>query len=371
MGKGKGKGGFKYHRRDAEDYQKRASQRGYDKDPYISDDVPEFRPKEGTNAVRIIPPTWDDPKHYGIDLWLHYGIGSGNDIYLCPIKMEHGDECAICAEREKALKDDDEEYAKQLEAKKRVLAYVIDRDKEKEGIQVWAMPWTVDREINTLAYDKRSGEVYDVDDPEEGYDIEFKREGMRRNTKYEAIKIARRSSELDNDEALEFAEENPLPDMLIFYDNDHLEKALAGTKRRDEEEDDDDKKDRRRKRDKDDDDDDRKSKRRRDKDEDDEDDRKSSKRRSKDDDDDDDDDRRSKKKKLKKWEDLEEMDLEELLEYAEEADLDIDLDIDDEDKLRRVIAREAGIERPDREKKRDRDDDDDDDRARRMRRDRK
>jgi len=136
--------------------------------------------------------------------------------------------CPICEERHKleAEGKGDEDYAKDLRTSKRVLVYVVDRDDEDE-VKAWAMSWTMDRDFCNLSTDKRTGEVYEIDNPEEGYDVEFTREGKGIQTKYNGVAVARRSSELDNEEALEFAIENPLPDITIIYEYDHIAKAFG------------------------------------------------------------------------------------------------------------------------------------------------
>jgi hypothetical protein len=222
-----GRRGFEYKARDASSARKRADQGGKDFDSYFSDEVDTFKVSDGDNIIRILPPTWDDPEHYGLDIYVHYEIGADKNTYLCLNKMKN-QPCPICEERARAQKDGDEEYAKKLEPKKRVLMYLIDRNNEKEGLKVWAAPWTVDRDVVKVSVDKRSGEVLPVDSPDEGYDIEFERHGKGNRTEYTGIAVSRRSSPLDNDKALDFAVENPLPSILKFYSYEHIETAFGG-----------------------------------------------------------------------------------------------------------------------------------------------
>jgi len=111
---------------------------------------------------------------------------------------------------------------------------VLDRENEEDGPIVWGMPQTVDKEIARRATGKGTNEVLPIDDPEDGYDVDFAREGTGFKTKYVGIEIARRSSPLHDDpevvEAwLDYVVENPLPDLLVVHDYDYINKVFAGS----------------------------------------------------------------------------------------------------------------------------------------------
>lgn len=218
---------FAYAPRSREQIDKRASMRGKEFDRLIKDSVKNWKPADGMNSIRILPATWKNPEHYGYDLYVHYGVGPDRGSYLDLHKMTDKPD-PISEEHAQALRDGDDKYAKDIEAKRRCGVYLIDRDNEKEGVQFWAMPWTIDADLNKLAVDKRTGETLNIDDPEEGYDVEFEKTGKDRNTKYEAVKIARRSSPLGSRKWIDWAVENPLPDQLVYFDYDHIAKAFGG-----------------------------------------------------------------------------------------------------------------------------------------------
>ena len=232
------KGKFSYKSRDAGAAKDRAEGGGGDFDSILISDIQTYTAPEGDNLIRFMPPTWDDPEHYGYDVFVHYSVGPDRSAYLCRKKMLN-EACPICEERARAVKDGDDEYAKELEPKQRVLVYLIDRDEEDKGVMAWASPWGFDRDVCKISVDKRSGEVLELDHPEEGYDVEFERNGKGIKTKYEGVKIARRESELDNDDALEFVTEHPLPDILNFFDYDHIADVFGGGDGSSEKEDDD------------------------------------------------------------------------------------------------------------------------------------
>ena len=226
-GSSRGGRGFEYRSRSADDTKRRASQGANDFDKILKDHIKMWKPNDGDNCIRILPPTWDGAKHFGHDIFVHYGVGPDRGSYLCLQKMK-GEPDPIAEERDVARREEDEKYAKELDAKKRVLVYLIDRDHEKEGVQAWAMPWTVDRDIVKVSVDRQSGEVLPIDHPEEGFDIEFEKKGAQARTEYLGMAIARRSTPLGKSEWLDYAIDNPLPDQLQFFDYDHIAKAFNG-----------------------------------------------------------------------------------------------------------------------------------------------
>lgn len=225
--RGRGSDRREYHARSPEQWKKR-EERGGDFDRMFEDGIKSFKVKDGDNSIRIIEPTWDDPEHFGYDIYVHYGIGPEKQTYLCPSKMKN-EPCPICEERAKAVRSGDEEYAKELEPRKRVLVYLIDRNNEKEGVLVWAMPKSFDTDLISISQDKRTGEILQIDDPFEGYDVDFEKQGAKDRTRYTGISIARRSSELGKDDWRDFAFDHPLPSILNFYSYDHLAAAFGGS----------------------------------------------------------------------------------------------------------------------------------------------
>ena len=130
---------YSYEGRSGEQARKRSEQGGNDFDKILNDKIKMW--KVGTNnTIRFLPPTWKKPEHFGYDIYVHYQVGPDRGTYLCLHKMK-GEPCPICEERVEAQRHGDEKYAKELEAKKRVLVYLVDRDHEKDGVQAWASPW--------------------------------------------------------------------------------------------------------------------------------------------------------------------------------------------------------------------------------------
>ena len=220
---------YTYQPRGREQVEKRQSMGANEFDKIFKPHIKMFGARDGLNRLRILPPTWTKPEHFGYDLFVHYGVGPDRDSYLDLQKMK-GEPDPISEEQAELRRSGtaSEQEVKDLDSKRRVAVYVVDRDNEAEGVQAWAMPWTIDRDINGVSVDHGTGEVLQIDDPEHGYDIEFTKTGKGIGTKYGAIAIARRESRLGKGEWLDFAIDNPLPDQLQFFSYDEIAKTFGG-----------------------------------------------------------------------------------------------------------------------------------------------
>ena len=223
---------FTYKGRSAEQVQKMAKGGG-DFDTYIRDDVPLYKVTEGEHCIRILPATWENPEDFAVAIWVHYNVGPEENSYLCLRKM-HDEHCPVCDEQERAKREGDEELAYNLLPTKRFCIWLIDRDKESEGPILWAAPQTMINNINKICFNKRTGEVIQVDNPEEGYDIIFERNGSGLKSKYEGIRVDTRPSPIhDNvdqeDKWLDYIMDNPIPEVLVFKEADYLAKLFVSS----------------------------------------------------------------------------------------------------------------------------------------------
>lgn len=238
--------GFSYKPRSEKNVKDRAEQTGGKFDSIFLPGFDSFRPKVGDNAIRILPPTWEgDHEHYGMDIWVHGFVGPENGSYLCLSKMKNKP-CPICDAARETKDAGEAEEAKKLEAKRRVLVWILDRDGEDPDKPIlYSMGWTTDRDIAALCHNKKTGKVLLIDHPDEGYDIQFKRKGTKAtNTEYYGWQVDRDSSPIcdkskTQEEVLEFITENPLTDVLKYFDGAYLQKVMDGTtEQRDEDADD-------------------------------------------------------------------------------------------------------------------------------------
>lgn len=231
---------FRYQERDYESAKKRIDNAGSGNyDSFLPDTVKVFKAAAGDNTVRILPPTWEAADHYGLEVWVHYDVGPDRAAYLCLDKMR-GKPCPVCEERKRAAAAGDTEYADTLKPAPRVLYYVLDRNKEREGAQVWSVGKRMDADILKVSVDREAGDVLAVDHPTKGYDLSFTREGEKMKTRYSGFQFARRPTSIDNDDALDHITAAPLPTLLRYYSYDHMESAFKGASERKGKQDDED-----------------------------------------------------------------------------------------------------------------------------------
>jgi hypothetical protein len=249
---------FQYEKRSREDVKARANMRGGGFDSYIKDEFKRYKVRDGKNVVRILPATWEKPKHYGYDIWVNYGIGADNQSYLSLSKMGVEGKDPLADARREAQREGDDETSKALAPRQRVLAWCIDRLDEDEGPQLWDIPFSVDKDFINLCLDEDTKEVIYPDDPDEGHDLRFYKEGSGLNTKYpggrmKLLEGAPLHEDADvQEEWLGYVTENPVPDCLNFYSAEQIQAAFDGRVRT---KDDDDEKSTRKPRTRDDDDD--------------------------------------------------------------------------------------------------------------------
>jgi hypothetical protein len=221
---------YKYERRSQEDWEKRQSS-GFE--GFIKDDFQTYRPKKGDNQIRIYPPTWEKPTHYGLDVWVHYGVGPDRASVLCLQKMRN-EPCPLCEARMRAQRAGEEDDAKALAPRQRVVVWMEDK-KENKGPVIWGMPKSLDTEISKRCKDRETGKIRDIDDPDNGYDVFFDTEGDRDRTKYTAVEITNKPNRL-SDRNLNYAIDHPLPSTLRWRDYEQVLALYEGAapRRRDD-----------------------------------------------------------------------------------------------------------------------------------------
>ncbi len=225
--------GFRYQKRDKDSLKERANMKGGNYDSYIKPKFKQWKPKEGKNIIRILPPTWEDARHYGLDIFVNFNIGPDNQSYLSLSKHDKGPDPLAEARRE-AMADGEKDFAKKLNPSQRILYWIIDRMDEDEGPLLWAAPFTFDKSLSNLCIDEDTKEVIFIDDPAKGRDVRFYREGTGLKTEYDPSKMkVLKEGPIHDDEGIEgewldFITENPLPEVLNFYDYDHIKAQFGG-----------------------------------------------------------------------------------------------------------------------------------------------
>ncbi len=74
---------FQYRKRSADEVEKRANQQGGDFLSLFKSEYKQYKVKKGDNFIRILPPTWEDAEHYGLDVHVHYSVGPQRETVIC------------------------------------------------------------------------------------------------------------------------------------------------------------------------------------------------------------------------------------------------------------------------------------------------
>ncbi len=236
---------FEYKTRSADKVKARAADTGRRYETIFKSGFDTFRPKEGSNYLRILPPTWPDNEHYSYDVWCHKRVGPDSGTYMCPRKMLQKP-CPMCeaadqAEREASklsAKDREEEMKEvyKIRAQHDNVMWILDRDaKERpDHPRLFQISHSQDVTILGMTVNDRTGGVLAIDHPEDGYDLVFKRQGKGMTTKYQGHVIEREPSTILDDpkkqqDVLDYITQNPIPDTLKYFEYDHLRKVITGT----------------------------------------------------------------------------------------------------------------------------------------------
>ena len=233
---------YKYHEQSRESIQEAQRQSDSKYDRYLEVSVPFFKPKAGENCIRLVPWLNDNDKNFKeykerwgdkwyITVTLHWQVGPNNCTYLCLDKMKK-EPCPICEVWRK-------EGIDRIAPVDRALAWMVDRNNERTGLQLWAMPLSVSRDISIVSEKKSKGSagaLLQIADWNKGYDIFFDKEGEGKDrTQYKRVQADGESSYLSDSEEtqnkwLDMAFEKCLPDLLKTYEAEYLEKVLMGQK---------------------------------------------------------------------------------------------------------------------------------------------
>ena len=218
---------FTYVPRTEAQVSKRANQSGSNYASVIQDQFNTFSAKDGENSIRILPPTWENPEHYGYDIWVHFNVGPEGGTVLCPSRMKH-QPCPICEFQSKAETAGREDAA-DFKPKRRVAVWLVDlkAEKQEDNPAIWTMPWTVDRDISKVCKDRESGELYMIDHPTAGYNVYFDKTGKDISTKYMGYSISKKYTSVDQ-KYIDFVAANPLPSCLLWRDAKEIQDLFEG-----------------------------------------------------------------------------------------------------------------------------------------------
>lgn len=153
-----------------------------------------WKPKVGTNVIRILP-SWKGRQFEFFKLaYVHWNVGENQNKVTCPTTEGKDNFCPICAYVEELYNsglDEDVIEAKKIVRKERYACNILDRSGQTEGVAVYEMGPKLFRDILFLFTD---GDYGEVDDPKVGRDIKIVREGTGLlDTKYSPYPAAKES----------------------------------------------------------------------------------------------------------------------------------------------------------------------------------
>ncbi len=209
-----------------------ADRKGGRYDTPFKDEFDVYRPRDGDNMLRILPPTWDGHKYFGYQVWMHSWVGMNTSNYICPLKMK-SKKCPICVAAQESHEAGEVEEAKRMQAAEKYVFWVLDRLEKQQLPQLWVISWTLNRDLANVVRDKKSGKLLIIDNPDVGYDISFTRTGAGLNTRYGGLAVDREPSPVAGSEKearriSEFVNANPVPTTLKFQTTEHLRQMMSG-----------------------------------------------------------------------------------------------------------------------------------------------
>ena len=238
---------FKYPKPSVESVKRRATQSGGRFDSIFKSGFDIYKPQQGENRIRFLPPTWDDPEDFSYPVWVHRRIGPDNSSYLCSNERDDKGriikgQCPICEAAAESKRAGEEDEAKELRAVQQFVAWIIDRKGDEDTPSLYSISWTIDKDLSSLRLGE-SGGVLHIAHEEVGFDVSFVRTGQGVNTRYSAWRISRDESPISDNPKVQqkieqFIWDNPIPDVLNYYNDEYLERVIKGTSTEKDEDDD-------------------------------------------------------------------------------------------------------------------------------------
>lgn len=182
-----------------------------------------FKPKEGKNTIRILPP-WSDSGLWYKEAALHYGMTdeTGKErAYPC-LKM-FGEDCPVCNKRDEFMEGDgeDKKIADKIRARVKFYANVLDR--ATGSVKIWGFSQKTLGVLLSYCSDPDYG---DITNPDEGFDVVIERTGTGKlDTRY-AIRVKPKPSAVDVDGWEDFLQN--LDTVVVDHmDEDALEEIVV------------------------------------------------------------------------------------------------------------------------------------------------
>jgi len=167
--------------------------------PFIESELPQFRPRDGDNYIRIVPPLEDDELAgaWGVDVITHYIEGHG--WLLSPKSIDSTDHDPV-DDLIRELRKIDPELEDMVKTSRKTVMHILDFNAdERDGVlKLWGAPPTLVDDFVKAAKDKRSGRTHSLEDPDNGLPLSFDKTGTGLQTRYSAVQLERDPFPLDD-----------------------------------------------------------------------------------------------------------------------------------------------------------------------------
>ena len=181
-----------------------------------------FKPKNGENMIRVLPPQEGEEflKTTGYEVRKYY---VANKTWVSPKTFGKSTKDPFfdywMENREKS-----EDINENFRPTTRRLWFILDLNDEEAGkLSLWEAPMKLSKEIIARTQHRRTGELINFDDPEDGVVIFFHKEGEKLATEYTRVELSDEKFPLDE----QLADEIPLlEDLIVVPDASEMEAFL-------------------------------------------------------------------------------------------------------------------------------------------------
>ena len=163
------------------DLQRKKGSRTESDDKADSNGVKWYHPKDGANVVRFLPPV-GQADLFVIEFFEHYKVGPSKKTLICLKSI--GEKCPMCAavkELYDSGSEEDKALAKEIRAKHRYRANVIDINNAEAGVQVYEFGEKIFEALVAMMQDP---EIGDITDEKTGRAVTLTKQGVGRDTTY-------------------------------------------------------------------------------------------------------------------------------------------------------------------------------------------
>ena len=186
-------------------------------------EIDTFKPQDGDNLIRILPPLDEDEVQFGgIVLWTYYLNGA---TYISPTVFDKTVDCPVMAKYKK-WKGVDDDKAALFKPSKRIGAYILDfnEDTKNGKLKFWFAPDSLISAILDRCRMRSSSALIAVDDATDGRLVYFKRTGEGRMTRYGAEQIEPEPHAISEELADRVM---PYRQLLRIYPTDFLQELVT------------------------------------------------------------------------------------------------------------------------------------------------